>query len=237
MRKIIKLISALVAVVLMVTTVSASGLNVESSFEDLSIDDIGFSENVQYVDEMTGSALISTEVGDGYTINTYSVNWTVTAGNSIIDTKQIYLATGDYIRVDLSFSPTPTGGVKIGGYNLSNGRFYYATKTSSTVSSNLRFSVSGAYLFEIENTSSFDIVVSGTYSTINFESSASLDVTHYMQEKTNWCWAACIQMCADYLGYYKTQTQIVTYVKGSDVDEGGGDEEYYKGMKYATNDV
>ncbi|MCD7783992.1 MAG: hypothetical protein LUH18_00145 [Oscillospiraceae bacterium] len=53
MKKLSRLISALVAVVLMVTTVSASGLNVEGSLEDLSIDDIGFSEKVEVMKNTT----------------------------------------------------------------------------------------------------------------------------------------------------------------------------------------
>ncbi len=39
-----------------------------------------------------------------------------------------------------------------------------------------------------------------------------------MQEKDNWCWAACIEMILEYYGIYESQSDIVSYVYGYPFD-------------------
>lgn len=51
--------------------------------------------------------------------------------------------------------------------------------------------------------------------------SKTLSVTVTKQEKSNWCWAACTQAVLNYNGESVSQTDIVTYVKGSELNEGG----------------
>ena len=43
----------------------------------------------------------------------------------------------------------------------------------------------------------------------------SIESCIYVQEKDNWCWAACVQMALQYNGIYKSQTEIVRQVYGS----------------------
>lgn len=51
--------------------------------------------------------------------------------------------------------------------------------------------------------------------------SKTLSVTVTKQEKSNWCWAACTQAILSYNNKTVSQSDIVTYVKGSDSDVGG----------------
>ncbi|MGL5354676.1 MAG: papain-like cysteine protease family protein [Clostridium sp.] len=49
----------------------------------------------------------------------------------------------------------------------------------------------------------------------------SLNINGEVQEKTNWCWSATTKSVSDYLGGAGlSQTQIVTSVKGSAINEG-----------------
>lgn len=57
-----------------------------------------------------------------------------------------------------------------------------------------------------------------------------LDVSK--QEKSNWCWAASSVGILKYYGINKTQTQFVTYVKGSAVNQTAGDSEANAGLEY-----
>lgn len=38
-----------------------------------------------------------------------------------------------------------------------------------------------------------------------------LNVKHYKQEQSNWCWAACCQMVFDYFGFIISQCNIANY--------------------------
>lgn len=71
---------------------------------------------------------------------------------------------------------------------------------------------------------------------IPFKVNAStLNVTRYQQEKSNWCWAATARMIGKYVANTSlSQTQIVTYVKGSAVNSGGSDSEVNKAITIAT---
>lgn len=77
-------------------------------------------------------------------------------------------------------------------------------------------------------------------STVALAAYVSITVTNVAQAKTNWCWAASIEMSADALGYSSyDQYDIVKYVKGTSADPypnspGSGDD-YTNGMKYATS--
>lgn len=58
-----------------------------------------------------------------------------------------------------------------------------------------------------------------------------LSVPAVKQEKSNWCWATVTQMIAKHLGASNaTQTDIVTYVKGSPVNETGTVYDMQKGL-------
>ncbi len=66
----------------------------------------------------------------------------------------------------------------------------------------------------------------------------TLSVPHYQQEKSNWCWAAAARMVGKYKtpASTKTQTQIVTYVKGSPTDNTPGSLlEIVSATEYASN--
>ena len=68
-----------------------------------------------------------------------------------------------------------------------------------------------------------------------------ISVTLVRQAKTNWCWAACLEMSAVSLGYtVYDQWDIVKEVKGtvseSYPNEAGGTMDYLEGMEYATFD-
>lgn len=76
------------------------------------------------------------------------------------------------------------------------------------------------------------------YVNVNAEPpSGSCSVTRYSQQKSNWCWAACSKMIGHYHGKNKTQGQIVTHVKGSEVNEAASDSEMVKALKYANGNA
>lgn len=71
---------------------------------------------------------------------------------------------------------------------------------------------------------------------------ATLDVGIIRQSKSNWCWTACLEMCATYLGYNNyDQWDIVKEVKGTSSDfypnEKGVASNYRDGMEFATGNV
>lgn len=67
-------------------------------------------------------------------------------------------------------------------------------------------------------------------------SAASITMTRYSQSKGNWCWAACALMLARSQGAaYMTQNDIVTYVKGSPVNEMGTIIETEQAVRYIAN--
>ena len=55
-----------------------------------------------------------------------------------------------------------------------------------------------------------------------------LNVIRYEQEKSNWCWAASIQMVGSYKTKYVSQESIVQYVKGNLNNTGANIEEIKK---------
>lgn len=68
----------------------------------------------------------------------------------------------------------------------------------------------------------------------------SIGVSLVRQAKSNWCWAASLEMSATYLGYSTyDQWDIVKSVKGTSSnpypDEPGGTSDYKAGMKFATD--
>jgi hypothetical protein len=58
----------------------------------------------------------------------------------------------------------------------------------------------------------------------------TLSVPAIAQEQSNWCWATVTQMIAKYFGANATQTDIVTYVKGSPVNQTGTVYDMQKGL-------
>ena len=73
-----------------------------------------------------------------------------------------------------------------------------------------------------------------TLSTIFITSANAVYVYRYQQEKTQWCWAASAQMIGHTLGRQVTQTDIVTQVKGMDINDGATDTEMKNAVTYAT---
>jgi hypothetical protein len=73
-----------------------------------------------------------------------------------------------------------------------------------------------------------------TLSTIFITSANAVYVYRYQQEKTQWCWAASAQMIGHTLGRQVTQTDIVTQVKGMDINDGANDTEMKNAVTYAT---
>jgi len=63
----------------------------------------------------------------------------------------------------------------------------------------------------------------------------SLGVKKCSQQKPKWCWAASARSIGLYKGYDFSQTNIVTKVKGSDVNEGASDSEVVAAILYVTN--
>jgi hypothetical protein len=76
-------------------------------------------------------------------------------------------------------------------------------------------------------------------STIAYAAWNSIGVELVNQAKSNWCWAASLEMSATYLGYDDyDQWDIVKECKGTSSEpypnEQGNASDYSKGMKYAT---
>lgn len=81
------------------------------------------------------------------------------------------------------------------------------------------------------------IIVITILSNVNVFAAESLylNVDGVVQEKTSWCWAASSKCVIDYLGAWSprpSQTQIVTAVKGSAVNEGANYFESHNSIHY-----
>lgn len=61
-----------------------------------------------------------------------------------------------------------------------------------------------------------------------------LPITRQRQEKTMWCWVASARMVGNYCNSSnsRTQSDMVTYVKGSPINEGGTDYEIEEAIEY-----
>ena len=66
-------------------------------------------------------------------------------------------------------------------------------------------------------------------------SAAQLSISNCKQEKSNWCWAASAQAIGKYYGSSKTQSSIVSYVKGSAVNESANVYETNNAIIYASS--
>ena len=63
------------------------------------------------------------------------------------------------------------------------------------------------------------------------------NITRQSQQKTNWCWAACASMTGEYItGTRKAQSSIVTYVKGTPINEGAIVPESVSAANFACSD-
>lgn len=77
------------------------------------------------------------------------------------------------------------------------------------------------------------------FKTAALTSAKVLDVKASIQKKDNWCWAACAEMAGRYIydqdngSGYRSQNAIVTYVKGSPIDQAGSLAESARGSQYA----
>lgn len=235
LKKIKKIISALICVALIciMPVQIASAEDVLPTEETNIIIEADSDIGTNFFDD---SLIISSEINNGIMRTTYSVNWTIKAGATSTGSTKVTLSPGDFYYFDLSFSPTPSGTINIGGYNRTNNTYYKFSTSASSYSNFLRMTTAGEYSIRLRNNTSSDITVTGTYEAVKFVGSTSLDIPLYQQEQSNWCWAACIEMCAEYMGYTTTQSGIVTEAKGSAINEIGSESDYTKGMKYATDD-
>lgn len=75
-----------------------------------------------------------------------------------------------------------------------------------------------------------------TLTTSVFAASLYLNVPDTVQEETNWCWAASSVCTLNYHYLGVTQTQFVTYVKGSAINEGGWPWEVQDGLEHWSVD-
>lgn len=71
-----------------------------------------------------------------------------------------------------------------------------------------------------------------TFTTTAFAGSLYLNVPGTVQEQTKWCWAASSVCALNYYNLGVTQTQFVTYVKGSPVNEAGWPWEVSSGLAH-----
>lgn len=205
------------------------------SFED---EDTDISESFEPTDdsmEFDDVQLISTQIDNGVLRSSYSINWTISANKYKQDTKALTLQNGDYIYFDLKISPKPTENINIGAVNKDTNIYRSKSTQDSEFDYFLSIAADGEYYVRIKNNTSKNITVTGTYEVVNYVDSIILSVPLYQQKETNWCWAACIQMCAKYKGYTATQANIVKAAKGEEVNEGAsGLKDYNRGMESAT---
>ena len=206
------------------------------SFED---EDTDISESFEPTDdsiEFDDVQLISTQIDNGVMRQRYNVNWTISANKTKQGNTKLDLKNGDFIYFDLEIAPEPTGTINIGGFNETNNEYYFVTNEKSTYNRFVSFKVDGEYYVRIKNNTSKDITVTGMYEAVNYIGSTSLSIPLYKQEDTKWCWAACIQMCAEYKGYTATQSEIVEAAKGEVINEGASSsDDYANGMEFATS--
>lgn len=208
------------------------------SIED---EDTDISESFEPTDdsmEFDDVQLISTQIDNGVMRSSYNVNWTIPANGYRQSSIKTTLHEGDYFYFDLEISPNPTGIINIGVLNRTTKVYRSSSVEKSTYTYFLDIKADGEYSVKIKNNTSEDITVTGMYEAVNYYDSTSLSVPLYRQKETNWCWAACIQMCAKYKGYTATQSEIVEAAKGEVVNKGASSsDDYSKGMKFATDNV
>ncbi len=85
------------------------------------------------------------------------------------------------------------------------------------------------------------LVAATMLATTAYAAWTTLGVDIIRQEKSNWCWAASLEMCATYLGYTDyDQWDIVREVKGTTSNpypnNTGNASNYRDGMEFATGD-
>lgn len=73
------------------------------------------------------------------------------------------------------------------------------------------------------------------FSTTLVCSAATLIISTVRQERSNWCWAACSEMVGKWKYGNRSQTQIVTHIKGSAVNEPASSSETARAATYASN--
>lgn len=131
-------------------------------------------------------------------------------------------------------------GVMHTGWLKDNGKWYYFTSRGIMVERWVKINGYWYYFEPIDGnmrTSPF----THDYRTYTFYSSGELMTTRILidrqaQEKSYWCWAASSVMVGTYYtSSTVTQTNVVRYVKGSDVNEGGDSSEEVKAVNYASN--
>lgn len=244
-----KVSAALLCSVLVLTAFPAAisandGFSEEASAQDVYVSDIPYDDiafDDDDFDEAEGfgeTEIISRTVENGVERTSYRVNnWTIAANSTSQRTTKMSLKTGDYMFYDFKLSPVPSNGeVRIGVYNSDNSTYYSSPVSGSSYKTNRKISADGTFVVRVKNSTDTAITITGTYEAAVFSGGASLNVPQYKQEDTNWCWAACTQMCAKYFDKNNTisQTQIVENVKGGVYNHTAKPEDYPKAMEFAT---
>lgn len=64
-----------------------------------------------------------------------------------------------------------------------------------------------------------------------------LPITRERQQQTMWCWVTCARMVGKYYNpsTTKSQSDMVTFIKGSSINEGGTDSEIKQAIEYICN--
>lgn len=144
----------------------------------------------------------------------------------------------------VSFSGTPGSGeyAAVGLKNLTYNFYNRKQVTSSTPVSFLEFArLDGIHRVSVKNCSSVNATVSISYYVLRFRDSTSnynMYIPLFGQEQSNWCWAACVQMIASYVGYDGVSQSSIVYAAHNDYNNTEGTAaDYQAGMLYATSNT
>lgn len=173
----------------------------------------------------------------------YQYSWTPEAHNYKQGQDTYALISGNTVSITYACASAPIGGsIQIGLWDVDKNSYYKSVSISdaSAHTHNFHITQTRNLKLRITNNSNSAVNVSGTYQVFTLGATPtlaiSLPVSLYHQEMSNWCWATCVQMSAEYLvGYKSSQSDIVKAAKGAVINEGGTDTDYNKGMIYATN--
>lgn len=238
-----KVSAALLCSVLVLTAFPAAisaddDLLEEASEQDVYVSDIPYDgDYFDEADEFGETEVISRTVENGLERTAYTINWTIPANSSRKGTIQMSLTIDDIMIYNLNFSSIPSNGnIMVGLYYPTSNDYIRGVVTETTFKQNKTVSKNGTCSVKIQNNSDTEITVTGNYESVIFRGGV-LDVPLYAQENSNWCWAACTQMCASRLGYNKNQKDIVFAAKNNYDNDVAYAADYPKAMKYATNNV
>ena len=127
------------------------------------------------------------------------------------------------------------------GIQASDGRWWYRHDDGSYTTNGWEYIKNQWYYFDSEGWMvTGKINLNGTIFGFNSNGElyyTRLAVPRISQNKTNWCWAASSLMVGKYINpsSKKTQSNIVSYVKGSIVNDGGSDYEIERAIEFVCS--